>query len=359
MTGRERVAAALEHRNTDRVPRLLYGETIGYVPAIEQLLKTRCGDSTPRDYFSMDITGVTLNQSRLDPARFASWFGSRSEEAKQSGEIDEWGVWWKGGGYFHFSHIESPLAGCSSVDEMTSFPQPDLLEPYRIEGLRERVKLLHDQGFAVAAYAGSVFEQSWYLRGIDVLMMDMIVNPDIARHLFGLTAQFQRELGQVFAASDVDIVMTGDDVANQRGLTMSVSMWKEYLQPHLAETVSAVKSVNPDTAVFYHSCGKLNELIPHLLETGIDILNPIQPDCMDPAEVYKSYGRQITLWGSISVQKTMPFGTPGDVAREVGERLRTMGAHGGLILSPAHVLGPETPWENIMAFFNAVDNHTV
>lgn len=357
MTGRERVRAALEHRKTEQVPKLLYGETIGYVPAIERLLMEKCGGVAPRHFFSMDITGLTLNPTRLDPARFAPWYGRAAQEAIHSGEIDEWGVWWKGGRYFHFAHIESPLRNCSSIDEVTSFPQPDILEPYRIEGLREHVKLLHDEGFAVAAFAGSVFEQSWYLRGIDDLMMDMITNPEIARYFFDLTSRYQRSLGEAFAAVGVDIVMTGDDVANQRGLTMSVPMWKDYLQPHLAETVAAVKAVNPDTALFYHSCGKLDELIPHLIETGIDILNPIQPDCMDPAEVYRAYGCKITLWGTISVQKTMPLGSPEEVTREVGERLETMGGEGGLILSPAHVLGPETPWENIVAFFHAVGNH--
>jgi uroporphyrinogen decarboxylase len=357
MTGHERVREALRHRKTKQVPKLLYGETIGYVPAIERLLRDRCGGAAPRHYFSMDITGVGLNPSRLDTARFAPWFGERSTEAEQSGEIDEWGVWWKGGRYFHFSHIESPLANCSSVEEIASFPQPDLLEPYRARGLKERMGQLHDEGFAVAAYAGSIFEQSWFLRGIDVLMMDMIINPDIAHFLFRRAADYQRRLGELFAAAGVDIVMTGDDVANQRGLTMSVSMWKDFLGPLLSDTVSAIKHVNPDTAVFYHSCGKLDELIPHLIETGIDILNPIQPDCMDPAEIYRTYGRQITLWGSISVQQTMPFGTPEDVTREVEDRLSSMGEHGGLILSPAHVLGPETPWENIVAFFNAVENH--
>jgi uroporphyrinogen decarboxylase len=356
MTGRERVRAALEHRKTEQVPKLLYGETIGYVPAIENLLTEKCGGVDPRHFFSMDITGVTLNPTRLDPARFAALYGSHAQEAIRSGEIDEWGVWWKGGRYFHFAHIESPLRNCSSIDEVKSFPKPDLLEPYRIEGLRERVKLLHDEGFAVAASAGSVFEQSWYLRGIDVLMMDMIINPEIARYFFDLTSRYQRSLGEAFAAAGVDIVMTGDDVANQRGLTMSVPMWKDYLQPHLVETVAAVKAVNPNAALFYHSCGKLDELIPNLIETGIDILNPIQPDCMDPAEVYSSFGCELTLWGTISVQKTMPFGTPEEVAREVGERLETMGGEGGLILSPAHVLGPETPWENIVAFFNAVED---
>ena len=184
MTGRERVRAALEHRKTEQVPKLLYGETIGYVPAIENLLAEKCGGVAPRHFFSMDITGVTLNPTRLDPARFAPWFGRAAQEALHSGEIDEWGVWWKGGRYFHFAHIESPLRNCSSIDEVKSFPQPDILEPCRIEGFRERVKLFHDEGFAVAAFAGSVFEQSWYLRGIDVLMMDMIINPEIARYFF-------------------------------------------------------------------------------------------------------------------------------------------------------------------------------
>jgi uroporphyrinogen decarboxylase len=358
MTCRDRVLSAIDRKKTDRVPRLLYDEIMGYVPAIESLLKTRCAPFSPREYFRMDITGVKPKPTNMDQARFKRYFGEKTESASCKSEVDEWGVRWEKGGYYHYSRVRSPLGNCESLSEIQSFPLPDLDEQYRVEGLQEQVARLHDDGFAVAAFAGSVFEQSWYLRGFERLMIDMAVDPRIANHLFDATSYFQRTLAEAFAACGVDIVMTGDDVATQTGLMMSPRMWKTYLQPRLAKTVRAVKKTNPHAKLFYHSCGDVTGLVEGLIDTGIDILNPVQPDCMDPARIYRTFGRTIVLWGTVSVQKTMTFGSHEDVRREVSERVAMAGENGGLILSPAHVLSPETPWENIEAFFKAADART-
>ena len=100
----------------------------------------------------------------------------------------------------------------------------------------------------------------------------------------------------------------------------------------------------------------MEPVIPELIEIGIDILNPVQPECMDPAAIKRRFGDRLAFWGTVSVQRTMPFGTPDDVRAEVRARIRDVGRGGGLILAPAHVLGPETPWENIVAFFEAADS---
>ena len=151
----------------------------------------------------------------------------------------------------------------------------------------------------------------------------------------------------------MDIIITGDDVATQHGLMMSAQTWRTFLKPRQAATIDVVRKANPDSYVFYHSDGDVESLIPELIEIGIDILNPVQPDCMDPAEIKRKYGDRLSFWGTVSVQHTMPFGTPDDVRAEVAERIKTVGYNGGLILAPAHVLGPETTWENIVAFFEA------
>ena len=214
---------------------------------------------------------------------------------------------------------------------------------------------MHRQGFAVAAFAGSVFEQSWYLRGLEQLMVDMLAAPELAHYLFDQTATFQRHAAEQFARAGVDIIITGDDVAGQHGLLMSLETWRKVLKLRLAATVRAVKAANPDAYVFYHSDGNVEPVIPDLIEIGIDILNPVQPECMDPAAIKHQYGDRLTFWGTVSVQRTMPFGTPAEVRAEVRARVRDVGRGGGLILAPAHVLPPETPWENIVAFFEAAD----
>ena len=359
MTSRERVLAALARRPTDRVPRLLYEEAIGYTPGIEGMLREHCGGREPLEYFAMDITRVTFAPTALRRERFSSWLGAGAPEAIASGEVDEWGVRWRAGGFHHFAHIESPLRRIGELKRIEEYPWPDLDRPCRYEGLAEQVAALHARGLAVAAYAGSVFEQAWYLRGLEEIMMDMLEEPEIANFLFDRAASYQRFAAERFAAAGVDILITGDDVAGQEGPLMRLDTWRTFLKARLAETVRAAKAANPACSVFYHSDGNVEAFIPELIEVGIDILNPLQPECVDPAAIKRRYGDRLAFWGTVSVQRTMPFGTPDDVRAEVRARIRDVGRGGGLILAPAHVLGPEVPWENVVAFFDAADSTPV
>jgi uroporphyrinogen decarboxylase len=358
MTSRERVLSTLARRAIDRTPRLLYEEAIGYTPSIERLLCEKCAPRTPRDYFDMDITGVTTEPSRLPRSRFEDWLGASDGEALASGQVDEWGVWWRAGTFHHFARVESPLRGIQDLARLREYPWPDLDQQYRFSGVKERVAELHGRGLAVAAFAGSVFEQSWYIRGLEDLMMDLLAAPEVAHYFFERTAALQQFAAEQFARAGVDIIITGDDVAGQQGLLMSAETWRKFLKPRLAATVLAVKRANAGSYVFYHSDGNVEPLIPELIEIGIDILNPIQPECMAPAAIKRRYGDRLSFWGTVSVQQTMPFGTPAEVRAEVRARIREVGRGGGLILAPAHVLGPETPWENIVAFFEAADEMT-
>lgn len=355
MTSRERVRAALAHQATDRVPRLLYEEAIGYTPPIRHLLEARCAPRSPRDYFAMDLTHVKFNPTSLPPSRFVTWLDSEALDAVAHGQVDEWGVWRKAGDFHHFTQIQPPLSGLKDIACLREYPWPDLDQPYRFKGVAERVATLQSQGFAVVGYAGSVFERAWSLRGFEDLMMDMLVTPATAHFFLERTAWFQQCAAVAFARAGVDIVITGDDVAGQRGLLLSAETWRTFLKHRLAATIRAVKAANPAAYFFYHSDGNLEALIPDLIEIGVDILNPVQPECMDPAALKRRFGGSLSFWGTVSVQRTMPFGSPAEVRAEVWDRIRDVGRGGGLILSPAHVLGPETPWENIQAFFEAAD----
>jgi uroporphyrinogen decarboxylase len=115
--------------------------------------------------------------------------------------------------------------------------------------------------------------------------------------------------------------------------------------------------VNPDIIVRYHSDGNPEAIIPELIEIGVDVLNPVQPECLDPAEVKRRFGDSLAFWGAMGTQTTMPFGSPEEVARVVRERIETIGAGGGLVLAPTHVLQPDVSWENILAFFDAIDRY--
>ncbi len=353
MTSRQRVLASLARQPIDRVPRLLYEEVIGYTPPIEQLLRVRCAPRPPREYFDMDLTRVTFAPTQLSRERFRPWLGEPAEEALASGRVDEWGVWRRPGDFHHFVRIESPLRGPFDDRRFADYPWPDLDQTARFAAVPGQVVDWHRAGLAVTGYAGSVFERAWSIRGFEDLMEDLLHAPNRAHALLERTAHFQQFAARQFARAGADIIVTGDDVAGQNGLLMQPRTWREFLKPRLAATVRAVKEGNPAARVFYHCDGDVTALIPELIEIGIDILNPIQPECMNPAAVKREYGDRLAFWGSVSVQRTLPLGTPAEVRAEVRNRIQVMGAGGGFILSPAHVLSPEVPWENIVAFFEA------
>lgn len=130
-------------------------------------------------------------------------------------------------------------------------------------------------------------------------------------------------------------------------------MWREWFKPRLAAVIKAAKDTKPDLLVQYHTDGDCREVIPDLIEVGVDILNPIQPECMDPVELKMKYGDQLSFSGTIGTQSTMPHGTPEDVHQEVRRMIETVGVGGGLFLAPTHVLEPDVPWENVVAFIRA------
>jgi uroporphyrinogen decarboxylase len=139
----------------------------------------------------------------------------------------------------------------------------------------------------------------------------------------------------------------------QDSIMMSEGMYREWLQPRLAKVIAAAKAKKPDVLIFYHTCGFVEPLIPNLIEAGIDILNPVQPECMDFAEIHAEYGDRLSFNGTLGTQTTMPFGTPDEVRKTVLTNLEIAGPKGGLLCCPTHMLEPEVPWENIVAYVEA------
>jgi uroporphyrinogen-III decarboxylase len=148
----------------------------------------------------------------------------------------------------------------------------------------------------------------------------------------------------------------GDDVGTQTGLLVSPETWRRFLKPRMAKFIETVRGINKNITIAYHSDGNILPIVPELIEIGIDVLNPIQPACMDPAEIKQKFGKELCFWGSIDEQHTLPFGSPEDVRNEVNLRLETIGKDGGLIIGPTHHVQLDTPLENLFALTEAVKN---
>jgi uroporphyrinogen decarboxylase len=144
----------------------------------------------------------------------------------------------------------------------------------------------------------------------------------------------------------------GDDWGHQRGLIMGKSLWKEMIGPRVRTMYQLVRSRGK--RVFIHSCGKVEELFPDLIESGVDVFNPFQPEVMDVYEMKKEFGDSLSFFGGISTQKTLPFGTVSQVREEVKRLLDKVGKNGGYIASPAHDIPRDAKPENIAAMIEVL-----
>jgi len=231
---------------------------------------------------------------------------------------------------------------------------PDLLADYRWLDVAGQVSQVKQQGLAAIYSAIQIFEPAWYLRGLDNLLVDMVLEPEIAAACLDRMTDVQSGVAARMATAGVDLIVFGDDVGTQKSLMMQPETWRTWLKPTMQRAISAAKNVNPDVLAYYHSDGVIHEIIPDLIEIGVDILNPVQPECMDPAQIKQQYGDQLSFWGTIGTQTTMPFGTPDEVRETVRLRIETVGRGGGLVIAPTHLLEPEVPWANIDALVEAV-----
>jgi uroporphyrinogen decarboxylase len=197
----------------------------------------------------------------------------------------------------------------------------------------------------------SLYERAWTMRGIENLMMDFIDHPDFVHELFNAIADYNIAQVQGALGYEIDAVYFGDDWGQQHGLQMGPRLWKRFLYPVLKRMYAAVRDAGK--AVFIHSCGDVDELFDDLVEIGVNVFNPFQPEVMDVFALMEQYRGRLAFHGGLSTQQTLPYGTPDDV-RAATQRLLDCGAAGGYIFAPAHAVEGDVPLENMLAFIDLV-----
>lgn len=345
MDNREIVIRALSKNNPVRVPK-----EAGFTPLVIEKLKERIGTDDFQSYFNMEIKSVGLSPTKVKQD-FSKYLPSNLPFGTT---IDDYGIAHIPGSMYHFTKMTHPLENLTKVSELEKYPFPDQKEDYRYEGLIEKVDKLHKEGYFVIGRVGDIFETAWYMRGMENLFIDFVENQDFAKYLLDKITEMREFMSEKMAKTGCDQILLGDDIAMQHKMIMSPETWRKWIKPRLARVIDKAILVNPDIFVWYHSDGDVREVIPELIEVGINVLNPVQPECMDPTEVKRKYGDKLAFWGTIGTQTTMPFGKPEDVKNEVKKRIKTVGYDGGLVLAPTHMLEPDVPVENILAFFEAV-----
>ncbi|MCL1909625.1 MAG: hypothetical protein FWG05_01680 [Kiritimatiellaeota bacterium] len=351
MTSRERLLTAMSRGMPDRVP----FDINGFTPMSYETFTKNTGATDMFEYFGADYRFVGFRASAKQHD-YRPYFEGRGLDVEKM-RINEFGV-----GFlksekteWHYEHFISPLKHSENLDDFINYPLPDDIEPYRHAHIASSVKALHDRGLAaVASLECTLFENAWQIRGIDEFMTDMYERPDIVDCLLDRFLAMRVKQVECHAEAGTDLIKLGDDIAMQTGMMMSPEIWREFFKPRMARIIAAAKRIKPDIHILYHSDGDPSKIFDELIEIGVTVLNPIQPECVDPAEVKKRWGGKVAFWGAIGLQHTMPFGTPDDVRAEVRLRMETIGKGGGFIIGPSHVLAPEIPWANIKALHEAV-----
>ena len=326
MNRRERVLTALAHRQPDRTPHHI-GLTI---PAREKLVA----------HYGEDRLDEALNNHF---AFTGSGMPGGWREVRPDIWQDEWGVEWDRTVDQDIGTVCNEVITGPSLEGITI---PDADDPRRYEhiaafvaGNQDLVRF-SDIGF-------SLFERAWTLRGMVPLMLDMIEHPDFVEELLDRICEHNLARIRNALAFDVDGMRFGDDWGQQRGLMMGAGHWRRFIKPRLARMYGAVRDA--DKFVMIHSCGDVKEIFPDLIEIGVDIFNPFQPEVMDVEWMKATYGGRISFYGGLSLQQTLPYGTPQDVADEIRRLCATVGKNGGFILSPSHAVTRDVPIENLVA----------
>ena len=344
LSSRERVRLALAHQETDRIPIAMVCSGINE-PARSEF----DGYVRSKGHGNLDrYLDALLDITHVAPA----YKGPRLEPG---GDI--WGVRRKPvpfgmGAYDEIEHY--PLAGVESMDQLAqhAWPSADWFD-YTV--LPERIAAAHaGRQRCIMVSNGNVFESSWYMRGFERMFMDLAVNPELALAILGRVTDFYVEYFRrilTAARGEVDLVFTADDIGGQNGLLMSLDMWERFIKPHHVRLNAAIHEYG--ARVIYHSDGGVMDAVAGLIAMKIDVLQALQFDAagMDAAKLKAAYGDQLSFQGGVSVQRTLPFGTPDQVREEVESLISTLGRNGGYILGPSHCIQAGTPPENIYAMF--------
>lgn len=320
------------------------GATPGFTEPIHRKFFEATGANDPAEYFHTDWRLFSLQ------ARFGGDDPSALHESVPPGTtFDEWGIGhWAGGLEGTLDKNYPPLARAESVRDVEALPSPVV----EAAGDASPVAAYHAAGYPVFGYAGSIYEWSWWLRGMERFMMDLVADPAMAEAVVRKVEAHTTRLALATAEAGVDVLCFYDDAGMQRGMQVAPARWRQFIKPAWQRVLGAVRSRFPQTRFFLHSCGKIDAIVPDIVELGFDILHPLQPECMDFEEVYRRFGSRIALAATISAQRVFPFGTPDEVRAEV-RRLAGIAADRRAIMMPSNRVQPETPWANVTAFADA------
>lgn len=376
LTSRERLLTTLRHQEPDRVPYDLSSTAVtGIHSGAYRRLRMALGlpdreiviwhlmqqlawvDDDVHEAMQTDAKG-------LRPKAQSSWTLRFSEDADYVYYTDEYGIVrrkQREGGYY-FDLCQSPLPHATAAADIASYPFPDPIEAGRFDGLRAMAEKVRAEGraFVLGNISAGMLEMGLWLRGFENYFCDLAGNRPLAEaicdKIIDLKMRYwEKALGLV--GDLVDVIQEGDDYGGQHELLVSPRIWRAVFKPRLRQLFAHIKRCAPHVFIFFHSCGSIGEIIPDLIEVGVDILNPVQVAAagMDSRQLKREFGKNLTFWGGgVDTQRVLPYGTPEMVRTEVKRRLDDFAPGGGFVFNTVHNIQADVPPENILAMRDAL-----
>lgn len=345
MNGRERILAALDGDEPDRIPLALsfyHLDPDGLAPPgawrddLVDVLFVAFPVSPEEEELrrrAMPYEGDTRIGSPSQVARYATW-GYRPEDLDHG----------------------NPLERAETLADLEAFPFPDAGGDRVVDDLARAVRDLHARGLAAGGntphLGGELFEAAWRLRGLERFLIDLVERPEMADFLLDRLAEHARRNATTLARAGVDVLSLDDDVGMPGRMMISPGTWRAFFRPRLAGIVEVARAAKPDIRVLYHSDGHVEPILGDLVEIGVAAVNPVQPEHMDAVRIRRRFGRRLALWGTVGRQTTFSFAAPDEIRAEVRSRVVELG-RAGLVLCPAYdVDEPDIGWANVAAFLD-------
>jgi len=341
MNSKERVHTSLNRKNPDRVPVWMW-----FHPETAEILAKVL--EIPSRYIS------TAFEDDIRQAWVSNNYAMEGIVHQHDGEshTDQWGIKWVKEGPFN-QISQYPLSDVPDK-EIFKYKFPVDKIPELLQNMKP-VEAMREEYFIGCDVSPCLFELICRLRNMENAILDFLVNPEIMDYLLEGACDFGIKLSQEAVNKfELDWLWTGDDVGGQQAMIMDPELWRTMLKPRLKKIIDVGKQQG--LWIAYHSCGEVRPIIPDMIEIGIDVLNPVQSNCpgMNPLELKKEFGKELTFMGGIDTQRLLPNGSVHEVRMETEKIIDGMMSDGGgYILAASHTVPPETPVENIFALYES------
>ena len=325
------IELTLSHQETEAVP---YEFT--FAPPARQLLEDYYATTDIEDAFNLPIRFAAPKSVKplyANPAEFGRTV------------VDEFGVVWS------TSRLDrgAPIGPCLPEPSLSGYEFPDPAAPYRFEDLQNWCQINREHYTVI--WIGDLWERATFMRAMEEILPDLILHPRFAAQLLrGIADYILQTMEILFDRFSFDGVALSDDYGDQKSMLMSPQHWRKFLKPLVAEIYTFARSRG--RTVFHHSCGNIHPIVPDMVELGLDILHPIQPEAMDIVQLKRDFGHHLTLCGGLRTQDLLPRGTPEEVRAEVRRLKREMGKGGGYILAPGITVQADVPLRTLVAMLN-------